>query len=674
MNERTPARWLRPRSWPVAVRLALDLSLAALIPLTVALWFSLARGRDALERAAEEHLVALAAATADRLDQIIAETSRAVRAIAGDEDIGALAFAAAEGGALSAQAGEGAMRALAVALEVNPQFASAFVTDRRGVGVISTNPRNVGQDISFREYVRTALAGSVAVSDLIVGKTSGAPGVYCAAPIPGHDGGAPIGAAVIKLRVEAIWEALDAIPRPAETFPAVVDRNGVIIAHPVRELLFRSLGPLPPERIARIDPELSYSQSTIQPVGLPDLMPVATDDSASGSVMFTIPAAFGLGDSSRRVAGYAAMSQRPWKVFLVQAQSRADAAATALVQRQLAIAGVVSALAVVMALVRARSIVRPIRELGEAADRLGTGDFSARAPKHADDEIGRLADAFNRMAPRLQESVALKQSLEVAMEVQQSLLPACNPTIAGLDIAGRTRYCDQTGGDYYDFIDVSEPHPGAALLAVGDVTGHGVGAALLMASARAALRARAIDEGGLSLLLDHVNAVLVNDRDVRFMTMMLLLIDPKTGSARWASAGHDPAIVFCPAAGGFEEFTGGGIPLGIERDYTYEEHERAGLRPGQALVVGTDGVWEAPNLEGEMFGKDRLRDVIRETHDRSAPEIARAIEDAVDAFRGAAAQKDDITFVVVKVCSVGAPEAPAARSARSLADQERDHR
>ncbi len=652
MSDRPQARLLHPNSWPIAARLSLDLALAALLPLSVALWFSLSESRRDLELAARDHLEVLAGAAADQLDQLIAESRRVVEVLSADSAVIALAGAHADQSPDEPAAFEFAQRTLHATERANPHISTVFLIDRDLVGLASTNPRNIGMDLSFRTYAQAALAGRSFVSEFVVGKSTGEPGIYCSAPVRGHDLTDPavFAGAVVKIRGEGVWELLESLPLPANSIAALVDDRGVIIGFPDRSLLYHSLGVLSPEQIAAIDPEISYGVRSINSIGLPALMPAATDDSTSGAVQFEVPPRLAAQRASqRRVAGYAAMTERPWKVFIVQEQAQADAAATALVRNQLAIAGVVSALAVGLALLRARSIVRPIKELAAAADQLGAGDFSARAPKHADDEVGRLADAFNRMAPRLQDAVALKQSLEVAMEVQQSLLPAHNPTIAALDIAGRTRYCDETGGDYYDFIDVSQPHPGAAFVAVGDVMGHGIGAALLMASARAALRAGALDGDDLAPLLDRVNAVLIHEGNVRFMTLAILLIDPERNEVRWASAGHDPTIVYNPLTDDFHELIGAGIPVGIEPGYTYADYRREGLSPGQVLVVGTDGVWEAPSPTGEMFGKDRLRSVIRAMHDQPASEIAKAIETAVDAFRGTAAQKDDITFVVIKV-------------------------
>src|SRR5262249_28642064 len=156
-----------------------------------------------------------------------------------------------------------------------------------------------------------------------------------------------------------------------------------------------------------------------------------------------------------------------------------------------------------------------------------------------------------------------------------------------------SRYCEQTGGDYFDFIDIAPLSESSLLVAVGDVMGHGIAAALLMASARAALRSRALDAPALGALMTRTNDVLAsNNRHNRFMTLPLLKIDGATGRVSWASAGHDPAIVFDPAADRFTELEGGDVPLGVMEGVEYPEYHSDPLTPGSVLVIGTDGIWE----------------------------------------------------------------------------------
>jgi sigma-B regulation protein RsbU (phosphoserine phosphatase) len=235
------------------------------------------------------------------------------------------------------------------------------------------------------------------------------------------------------------------------------------------------------------------------------------------------------------------------------------------------------------------------------------------------------------------------------MDVQQRLLPRNPPQPVGLDVAGHSTYCDETGGDYYDFLMLDDAGPDSVLVALGDVMGHGVAAALVMAGARAVLRDRAVSTGSLSEIMGRLNGLLAADLDgTRFMTMYTAIVNHRTG-IRWASAGHDPAILYDPTSDRFEELDGGELPLGVMDDTEYIERTYAHLRPGQILVVGTDGVWEMPNEAGEQFGKQRLRDAIRNSASQPAEEIVQAILTQHSAFRGNCRPTDDVTFVIIKV-------------------------
>jgi serine phosphatase RsbU (regulator of sigma subunit) len=309
-------------------------------------------------------------------------------------------------------------------------------------------------------------------------------------------------------------------------------------------------------------------------------------------------------------------------------------------------------LAVVMAAFMARLVSTPVLKLIEFMNRVGSGDLEAKAEFGGSTEFRRLEDALNRMIADLRDRLRVRHSLGVAMEVQQRLLPAAPPQIRGLDVAGHSTYCDETGGDYYDFLVLDRAAPDAVLVALGDVMGHGVAAALIMASVRAVLRDRVVAAGSLAELMARLNRFISADHNgERFMTMHLSVIDAKSKTMRWASAGHDPAILYDPAEGSFKEVGHGDLPLGILDDTQYEEQTYGPLRTGQVILVGTDGVWEMPDVKGEAFGKDRLREIIREFSSRPAADIADAIRERLANFRGSAKQVDDVTFVVIKVAA-----------------------
>ena len=312
-------------------------------------------------------------------------------------------------------------------------------------------------------------------------------------------------------------------------------------------------------------------------------------------------------------------------------------------------AGAAVLAAVVLAFALASTVSRPVQSLIGFMRRVGGGDLEAKAEFGGSSEFRQLADALNHMIADLRDRLRLLYSLGVAMEVQRRLLPAAAPKVRGLDVAGHSTYCDETGGDYYDFLVLDKAAPDQVLVALGDVMGHGVAAALVMAGVRAVLRDRAVAAGDLAELMSRLNKLIAADHGGdRFMTMHLSIIDSKTGTMRWVSAGHDPVIVYDPADGAFADVGEGDLPLGIMDDTQYVERISP-LRPGQVLFVGTDGVWEMPDAKGEEYGKDRLREVIRECAARSADEIAHAVRERLTTFRGDVKSVDDVTFVVVKV-------------------------
>ncbi|HEY2785533.1 MAG TPA: SpoIIE family protein phosphatase [Fimbriiglobus sp.] len=307
-------------------------------------------------------------------------------------------------------------------------------------------------------------------------------------------------------------------------------------------------------------------------------------------------------------------------------------------------------IAVLLAAVMAQSVSTPVLKLIGFMNKVGGGDLEASAAFGGSRDFRNLADALNRMIADLRDRDRVRYSLGVAMEVQRRLLPADPPSVRGLDVAGHSTYCDETGGDYYDFLVLDQTAPGAVLIVLGDVMGHGVAAALVMAGVRAVLRDRVQAAGSLAELMSRLNQMIAADHQgERFMTLHLSVIDSATRTMRWTSAGHDPAIVYDPESDRFEEIGEGNLPLGVLATTEYEEQTSAPLRPGQIVLVGTDGVWEMPDPNGDAFGKDRLREVIRTSARGSAADISTAIRERLVAFRRDARQVDDVTFVVVKV-------------------------
>ena len=313
-----------------------------------------------------------------------------------------------------------------------------------------------------------------------------------------------------------------------------------------------------------------------------------------------------------------------------------------------AVATVLVALA--LGIMLALYVARPIVDLSQHVRRIGQGKLDEVIFLGQFPEFMRLSLALNGMVEKLRERLKLRESLALATEVQQRLLPPKVPSYPGLEVAARSFYCEETGGDYYDYLKIGGMPPEAAAIAIGDVAGHGIASAMVMASARAVLRSRCHDARSLAELLGHMNAQITEDSSSgRFMTMLLMAVNPVTRELKWASAGHREPLVLDPDTGEFLPLSGAGIPLGVTADATYEDYSYAGLRTGQIMLVATDGLWEAANPAGEHFGLDRLKKIMRERSHHDANDICSSITMSLLTFFGGEPQVDDISFVIVKV-------------------------
>ncbi|MFH1092285.1 MAG: SpoIIE family protein phosphatase [Pseudomonadota bacterium] len=248
------------------------------------------------------------------------------------------------------------------------------------------------------------------------------------------------------------------------------------------------------------------------------------------------------------------------------------------------------------------------------------------------------------------EQQAIKQEIEMTRKIQESFLPREDPHLPGLDIAGACIYCDQTGGDYYDYIPVGQDGRNRLAVVVGDVSGHGLSSTLLMATARAELRLRASMPGSASDIISDLNRLLCDDASEtgQFVTMLYLVLDQDHKVMRWVRAGHEPPLIYDVNQDGFSELTGQGMALGLAEDFKYPEYVHP-LNQGQVILMGTDGIWEMHNPEGRMFGKEALKDIMRRQAAAPAAEILKSITSALEQFRGPLRPEDDVTLVVVKV-------------------------
>lgn len=278
------------------------------------------------------------------------------------------------------------------------------------------------------------------------------------------------------------------------------------------------------------------------------------------------------------------------------------------------------------------------------------GDLSRQVPVTTSDEMGVIAGHTNTMIRSLRESQQMREGLRIAHEVQQHFLPKQPLPLEGVDIAGTASFSEETGGDFYDYIECERPDCQLVTVAVGDVSGHGIGAALLMAEGRALIRQSTSSPGSPSQNVGTANIHLARDVEGtgRFMTLFYMVLDPVTRRMTWVNAGHQPPLFYDRSTDVFTQFKGNDIPLGVIDDWQFHENYHPLPTVDQVILISTDGIWEAIGPDGEMFGPNRVKQTIRENADKSAKEIVQALEDRVLAFTGRRSQRDDVTLVVIK--------------------------
>ena len=296
-------------------------------------------------------------------------------------------------------------------------------------------------------------------------------------------------------------------------------------------------------------------------------------------------------------------------------------------------------------------LTRNLSALSEGVERIARGDYRARVPVRSRDEVGHLALAFNRMAADVEqhqkqavEQERIKRELELGRRIQNDMLPHGPLRLGLIEIRGVSVPAREVGGDFFNYFELPD---GRLAILVGDVSGKGVGAALLMANIQASLRTRLALGQGLSAVADAI------DRDVErsspgpeYATLFVGILDPATRELRYVNAGHHPQYVV-RRSGGLDRMPSTGLPVGMLAGRGYTE-DRIQLEQGDMLFFYTDGCVEAENDAGEAFGADRLEALLQPAAADIDGVLAR-VEQAVTTFRAGRDASDDATTMAVTV-------------------------
>jgi len=250
-----------------------------------------------------------------------------------------------------------------------------------------------------------------------------------------------------------------------------------------------------------------------------------------------------------------------------------------------------------------------------------------------------------RLMQHYAQKLEMERAMKIARDIQRGLLPHQHPKICGFDVAGISEPADETGGDTYDFLSL----PGGLwLLSVADASGHGIGPALVIAETRAMLRAASLHGCDLSRVLQTANKLLSADLDGRFVTCFLAVLDPLVGRITYASAGHGPMLFYDRKRDTFKQVPATSVPLGVSVEADYSEIVRYDFSPGDIAVIVTDGFFEATNHHQEMFGLDRLINVLHRDRDLPADQMIHRLHGEIMSFVGGFPQQDDYTAIVIR--------------------------
>jgi phosphoserine phosphatase RsbU/P len=302
-----------------------------------------------------------------------------------------------------------------------------------------------------------------------------------------------------------------------------------------------------------------------------------------------------------------------------------------------------------------RTITRAIADLYQATQYVQSGDLTHRVRVDRRDQLGVLGESFNLMTGSIsglieeqRQRQRLENEISIAREVQNQLFPKRLPSVPGVEVEAICKAARSVSGDYYDFIQLTPTH---IAVAIADISGKGISAALLMASLQAALRSQLLMGGsehlGTDELVSRLNKHLVrNTADDRFATFFICVYDSATRTLRYTNAGHLPSFLL--SQNNVVRLDKGGMVLGVYEECTYEENSL--MVPRDAVLVGySDGLVEPENVYGEEFGVRRLQEAAVRVQASSPSNVALSLMTAAEEWAGSAEQADDMTVIVARM-------------------------
>lgn len=524
---------------------------------------------------------------------------------------------------------------------LNPDFEILLFADRQGR---YTTSKGFTGSIADRDYWQAIMVQGrdEAISAPLVSRSTGAPMVAMARVVTDRQG-TRIGLAAVTVPLSNLSRIAECIHIGRSGAGWVVDGTGLVIAHP---------DPALPMRLNLLD-SASADYQELEAMG----QRIVRGESGQGS--FVRP------DGVRIVTLYTPIPHTPGWSFCISLESSELMERPEQLMRRVAwLLAAMLAVVLLVVLLLSRMISAPVRQLQQGVDRAGGGDLDAVLDIRTNDEIQALAEAFNRMQldlkdhiRKLTETTAIKERIEgelqVATDIQVGLLPRIFPAFPDreeFDIHASMVPAKEVGGDFYDFFFVDERH---LCFLVADVADKGVPAALYMMVAKTLLKAEGQRLGEPDWMLTSVNTVLAADNDsCMFITVFCAILDTESGEVRFANAGHNPPLLISAGKARLLPVRPG-IVLGPMADAVYAT-ERMVLQPGEVLFLYTDGITEAMNRSGELFGEQRLQQTLEDAAQCNLEEMLVTVRNRVLGHADGVPQSDDITMMAIKYRGSGA--------------------
>jgi C4-dicarboxylate-specific signal transduction histidine kinase len=410
-------RFFYPPAWPIAAKLSVALLSVAIAPMGFTSYYNLQQSLKNAETSEYRKLELLAASNAGRLDQLVIDIQGVVIQVSTEENV--IKFLTSASPKKRVAFLPLVKQTLDNVFHSNPDYDAVYLLDKQGRCLASTDPTFIGQKYNFRKYFQQAMQGRPYISGVLLGKTTKRPGLYLSSPVRASNGEL-IGVAVVKIKGEKIWELVNTLYVGSQGYAFLVDQHGIIISHPDPSLLFQSLTSLPLQAQKQIMADKGYDVTQVKSLNIPELAVAMVGAKETGHTSYQPPL-----ERMRHMVGFAPLNEQPWVLGVTKPKDKFNAPLNQLLWQNTSNVLVVGGVAAVTALVLARSISRPIRELTGAAQALEKDSFEpqtlAKVSRNQDD-MGHLVRVFMQMAAKVKaREQKLKQKvMELHIEIDET--------------------------------------------------------------------------------------------------------------------------------------------------------------------------------------------------------------------------------------------------------------